>query len=208
VSPARRRQIGGWAALIVALVVPLQALVLVSTSGSELNTSSLAFLAVEIVRAVALLVAAWGLHELYRSLDPRWSMAVLKTGVIASLATATLDLGLITGLIGADWIDSGSGRILVLAINVLGALWYLGAGLLLARSNLDVRRLSTAAQFGGLGGLLGSISLYLSGMSPEIGEAEQSILRYAQLLGLFVAVYLIRIWRYATAGRLPGPGLI
>ena len=41
-----------------------------------------------------------------------------------------------------------------------------------------------------------------------IGETGTSLNDWYRILGLFVIVYLIRIWSYVVRGRLPGPGIL
>jgi hypothetical protein len=41
-----------------------------------------------------------------------------------------------------------------------------------------------------------------------IGVTGTSLNDWYRILGLFVVVYLVRIWRYVVGGRLPGPGIL
>ena len=43
--------------------------------------------------------------------------------------------------------------------------------------------------------------------SLDVPGSRRSI-RSHLLIGLFVVVYLVRVWSYVVRGRLPGPGIL
>ena len=68
-------------------------------------------------------------------------------------------------------------------------------------------RIGWPAQLGGLGLILGAILVALAVDGPG-GTTGPSLLNWFQLLGLFVVVYLVRVWSWVVRGRMPGPGIL
>jgi hypothetical protein len=54
--------------------------------------------------------------------------------------------------------------------------------------------------------VLGTVLIVIE--DPVHGMGSPSLFQYAQLLGVFGIVFLVRIWRLTALGRLPEPGLI
>jgi hypothetical protein len=208
VTADRRLRIGGWAALLVAVLAPLQMVALwLDVSAFDLLTapdpwSSQPYLALDVVRAVAVLVAAVGLDGLFRSLDPSAARTVLRLGVAGTILGLVADTTLIGGLrLGA------AESLVALPGDLLIAAWFLGGGLILLRSGGQLARIGWTAALGGAGLVLVAISVAVRfGGTP--GVTGTALIDWFMLLGLFVVIYLVRIWRYVVGGRMPGPGIV
>ena len=198
----RRLRIGGWAALLVALFVPLQFVLLFLGSRDPNPFSTTPYLVVETARIVAAFVAVVGLDGLFRSIAPGPARFVLAVGSVAGvigLASAGATFaGLPTGAIDT---------VLFLAANVLLGAWFLGSGGILMREGGGLARVGWTAELGGLGMILTAFAIAVP-FGGVVGVTGTSIVDWFHILGLFVVIYLVRIWRYVVGGKLPGPGIL
>lgn len=192
-------QIGGWAALLAAVAIPLEvAAVLVAQGSIEERLASPLFVAAESVRLFGFLVAAIGLDQWLREIHSRLGSAAMIAGVTGA------GLGLVT----AGWPSSAFDTVIVVVINGAIGSWLILAGAVVGRAGGDLRRIGWVGQLGGLGMLLTIASVLLYGGVPSQRWSGPGLFDYAQVLGVFAVVFLIRIWRFAAFGRLPHPGLI
>lgn len=196
-----RTQIGGWGALLAAVAIPLEILTLVIASGPvDERLSSLPFTAAEAIRTTGLLVAVVGLDQWLREIQPRLAFAALVAGILGA------GLGLFAdAMVVAGMSSSSFDLVIFVAANTAIGCWYILTGAVLSRADEDLRRIGWVGQLGGVGSILAT-ALLASGIQSAV--RAPSWLDYAQLLGVFAIVFLVRIWRYAALGRLPGPGLI
>jgi hypothetical protein len=199
VNRTNRTQIGGWAALVAALAIPIKFGGVIAGSGSiEERLSSTLFVGAEMLQTVALLVAVIGLDPWFREGQPRLGHLALAAGVAGpSLAIAA------DGLTMLGWLTTPIDLLIFVAVNAAIAAWFIIAGAIVAGFGGEFRRIGWVGQFGGAGTLL-TTSLLAVGFAPE-GSGLQSWYVYAQLLQVFVIVFLVRLWRFAALGRLPGP---
>jgi hypothetical protein len=70
----------------------------------------------------------------------------------------------------------------------------------------QLARVGWAAGLGGLGSILAAVAIAVPFGGP-VGTGT-SWLDWFLLAGLFVVVYLVRVWAYVVLGRLPGPGIV
>ena len=196
-----RLRIGAWAALLVAILAPLQivATFLAAHDADPLGSPSMRALGA--ARVAAMLVAAIGLDGLFRSIASSPARVVLACGVAGS-----------AGILGLDALELGglpSGALdtmLALIAAVLLAAWFIGGGAILISAGGDLARIGWPAQLGGLGIVAAGVAIAFRFGGP-VGTGTSSI-DWFFLLGLFVIVYLVRIWRYVVGGRLPSPGVL
>lgn len=197
----RRLRIGGWAALLVAIAAPIEVAVaaIAADPDSSLNFSTLTM--VEVVRFLFLLVAVIGLDPLFRSLGPDLAGPVRIIGVTAASVLIVADVASLAA------IDLGTvGTVLTLVAGILAGVWFLGSGAILLRQGGDLARIGWTAQLGGLGNILTAIAVAIALTGPNGGGLTW--LGWFRILGLFVMVYLVRVWSYVVRGRLPGPGIL
>jgi hypothetical protein len=202
VTADRRLWIGGWAALLTALMIPVEFVVLFAVAHEPDPLGAPAFVVAETLRVVGALVAIVGLDLLFRSLAPGGARIVLWIG---SGGAAVGILAGVTDLVGVDTavIDVP----VFLAANVLLGAWFIGGGSILMREGGGLARIGWTAELGGLGMILTGTAL-ATGFGGTIGQTGTSLNDWFRILGLFVVVYLVRIWRYVVGGRLPGPGIL
>ncbi len=137
-----------------------------------------------------------GVHSMLRGLQSELAGLARTIGSVAALATIGVDA---LALIGAD-LTSFELPIFV-AINALNALWYLLAGLTLARGDRALRTLGWNGQLGALGAALTTVLIAIGFQTTGVGV--QSWFIYAAVLSLFALVFLVRLWQYASLGKLP-----
>ncbi len=77
----RRLRIGGWAALLVAVLVPVQFVALFVAAPAPDPFNGVLYLAVEAVRVAATLVAVLGLDVLFRRIAPGPARLAQAAGV-------------------------------------------------------------------------------------------------------------------------------
>ena len=198
----RRLQVGGWAALLVAVFVPLQLVVVFLGAREPDPFDTTPYRLVETARICAALVAIVGLDRLFRSISPRPARFVLAAGVIGATIGIGAELATIVGIRLAA-IDTP----LFLLTNLLIAGWFIGGGGILMREGGGLARVGWTSQLGGLGGILTAVAVAVP-FAGAAGVTGHSLIDWYQILGLFVVVYLVRIWRYVVGGRLPGPGVL
>ncbi|MEO5940947.1 MAG: hypothetical protein ABIZ72_08160 [Candidatus Limnocylindrales bacterium] len=197
----RRLRIGGWAALLVAIVAPIEVAVAFLTADRPGSLDLDALSAVEIVRFGALLVAVVGLDPLFRSLAPDLARPVRFVGAVAALALIATDVvGLAVGDLGA------AGMLLNLVGSVLVGIWFIGSGAIVMSRGGAFARIGWTAELGGLGMILAGVASALRISGPTGGG--MTWIEWFEVLGLFVVVYLVRVWSYVVRGRLPGPGIL
>lgn len=196
-----RLRVGAWAALVVAILAPLQmaATFLAAHDADPLGSPSVQ--ALSVARVAAILAAVVGLDRLFSSVAASPARLVLACGIAGAL-----------GILGLDALDSAGfqsgavGTILALLATVLIGAWFMGGGAILMSAGRDLARVGWPAQLGGLGTIAAGFAI-ASGFGGPVGTGTSSI-DWFLLLSLFVIVYLVRIWRYVVGGRLPGPGIL
>ena len=198
----RRLRIGGWAALLTAVMVPIEFIVLFAVARDPEPLGSTAFVVAETLRIVAALVAIVGLDVLFRSMVGERARIVLALGI------AGAGLGIAIGVADLAGIDTaGIDLPAFLVTNLLVGLWFIGGGAILMRAGGGLARVGWTAELGGLGMILTGLALSTS-LGGSIGQTGTSLNDWFRILGLFVVVYLVRIWSYVVRGRLPGPGIL
>jgi hypothetical protein len=201
VTGDRRLRIGGWAALLVAILAPIEVAVLFASAGLADPYASPAVVTVEIARLTALLAAVFGLDRLFRSLAPGAAPTLRVAGVVAATGVIVVDAVELAGF------DTGVVGVLVtLAASALIGAWYIGGGAVLMREGGGLARIGWSAELGGLGVILSAITIAI-GLAGPVG-AGMTWTEWFTVLSLFVVVYLVRVWRYVVGGRLPGPGIL
>ena len=197
----RRLRIGAWAALFVAILAPIELIAAGLTADPRRGLNLTAASVVEIVRFVALLVAVMGLAPLFASLAPRWASLVGIVGIVAAILLIATDAVDVAG------VDLGPAvAMLSLAGSALIGAWFIGSGAIFMRQGGDLARVGWTAQLGGLGNVLTALALALGASLPNGGSP--SWIGWFRILGLFVIVYLIRVWNYVVRGKLPSAGII
>ena len=197
----RRLRIGGWAALVAAIIAPVEVVaVVLLTDGSPAVTPRMVAL-IEIARIGALLVAVIGLHGLFRSMAPSIAAPIRLLGALAAVIGIGVDLALLAT------VEPGSiADVLALAVSVLIGVWFIGGGAILMREGNGLARIGWTAELGGVGIILSALAITVRLTGP--GAAGMTWTNWFQVLGLFVVVYLVRLWRYVVGGRMPGPGIL
>jgi hypothetical protein len=210
VTADRRLQAGGWAALLVAILLPLEFVVGHLWPFVPDRTGVLALLALSTAATLATLVAVIGLDRLFRSIAADQAARVRVVGV----AGVALDLG----LSAASWFtvfSGGSGPSAVviswlgLLSSVLVGLWFVLGGAVVMAASRELARIGWSGMIGGVAIILAAVAVATRfGASTAGGADELSLRDWFQLVGLFVVLYLIRTWRYVVGGRLPAPGIL
>ena len=122
-------------------------------------------------------------------------------GAFGAAATVVGDLVVLSGSTAGSnltWLSIVS--------NVAIGTWLIVAGTILGRDDA-FRRIGWMGQLGGAGTLLFVLS-FIPLPIPSQSAAGPGLYDYARILGLFGIVFLVRVWRFAALGKLPGPGLI
>jgi hypothetical protein len=204
VTADRRLRIGGWAALLVAILAPLQLVALFLSAHDADPFAATPYLLVETLRVGAILVAVIGLDALYRSIAPGVARFALVAGGLGA------SIGLIADAVTVGGVTADSlgtlDTVLFLAANVLIGVWFFAGGGILMREGGGLVRVGWTAELGGLGVIVTALAIATDFGGP-IGSGS-SWIDWFHLLGLFVVVYLVRIWRYVVGGKLPGPGIL
>ena len=201
-TPDRRLLVGGWAALLTAVLVPVEFVVLFVVARDPDPLGTPAFVAVETLRVGTALLAMVGLDRLFRSISPGAAPVVLVVGCAGAV------IGILGGAAELLGIDTPALDIpVVLTTNILVGAWFIGGGAILMRQGGGLARIGWTAELGGLGMILTAIAIAIPFAGP-IGVTGTSLNDWYRILGLFVVVYLVRIWRYVVGGRLPGPGIL
>jgi hypothetical protein len=214
VTADRRLQVGGWAALLVAILLPLQFVVNRMALDSSDAPRIVALSALSLALNLALLGAAFGLDGLFRSIAPGQASRVLVVG----LTGAALDLGLFVGswiafvaVVAGDGSGPGPdalGWLLLLSSLLVGLWFFLGAAIVTAGGN-GLARIGWSGMVGGGAMILATVAIVLRFGGATAGAPDELSLRdWFHLIGLFVVLYLIRTWRYVVGGRLPAPGIL
>ncbi len=204
----RRLRIGGWAALLVAVVAPLRIVALwiaagaAGPDGAADPWATQPYLFVDVLRIVAVLVAIVGLDGLFRSFEPPAARTLLIVGAIGAGLGLAADVAVVAGLR-----PSILETVLALAADVLIANWFIGGGLVLIRAGRQWARIGWTACIGGIGLILAALSAAV-GFGGPVGVTGTSLIDWFLLIGLFVVIYLVRVWRFVIGGRMPGPGLV
>ncbi|HUQ78418.1 MAG TPA: hypothetical protein VM427_06070 [Patescibacteria group bacterium] len=204
----RRLRIGGWAALLVAIVAPLRIVALwtavgsTGTAGAGDPWATQPYLIVDLVRIVGVLVAIVGLDGLFGSFEPSSARMLLVVGGVGAGLGLAADVTTAAGLR-----PSVLETVLVLAGDVLIAAWFIGGGLVLVRAGRQWARVGWTACLGGIGQVLAAGSAAV-GFGGPVGVTGTSLIDWFLLIGLFVVIYLVRVWRFVVGGRMPGPGLV
>ena len=201
-TPDRRLRIGGWAALLTAVMVPVEFVVLFAVARDPEPLGATAFVVAETLRIVAALIAIVGLDSLFRSIAGDRARIILALGTVGAV------IGILVGV--ADLLGFNTAAIdlpIFLATNLLVGLWFIGGGAILMREGGGLARIGWTAELGGLGMILTGIALSTS-LGGTIGQTGTSLNDWFRILGLFVIVFLVRLWRYVVGGKLPGPGIL
>jgi len=209
VTADRRLRVGGWAALLVAILAPLQIVAIwLDVASFTVMTSpdpwsSQPFLTLDVVRLTAVLIGVVGLDRLFASHDPRMARRLLLLGVGGALVGLAVDGWTIASAARLGGVQ-GVGE---LAGDVLVAGWFLGGGLILLGAGRQLARVGWTAILGGAGQILTAISAAV-GFGGTPGITGTALIDWFLLIGLFVVIYLVRIWSFVVRGRLPGPGVV
>lgn len=198
----RRLRIGGWAALVVAVIAPIEVVLVYVVAGGRARPDSALYSFIDASRLACLLVTVLGLDALFRPIAPRGARTVLLAGTIGSVIGLATSLALLAGVQAAIAVAVG----LLLATGGL-AVWFIGGGGILMSAGGAFVRIGWPAQLGGVGLVLAAILVAFAIQGPG-GTTGPSLLNWFQLLSLFSVVYLVRIWFYVVRGRLPGPGIL
>lgn len=197
----RRLQIGGWAALLVAALAPLQVIALFLEASAPDPFATLPYLLVEVARVSVLLVAVLGLDRLYRPIAPDAARTASTVGVLGAVVGIVADLTLIVGVALEPMTT-----IALLGANVLVGGWFLLGGGILMREGGGLLRVGWTAELGGVGVIVTALAI-AAGFGGPVGTGR-SWIDWFHLLSLFVVIYLVRVWSYVVRGRLPGPGIL
>ena len=148
----------------------------------------------------ALFVAVAGLDGVFRRHDSVLAERIRVLGLVGTGVSFVLDTTVLVGLSPTP-LD-----LFTLPAWVLVGVWFLGAGLILLGAGGPLARIGWTALAGGASAILVAIGVVV----PFGGEIEtgHAIRNYFALLGLPAAVFLVRMWRDAVGGRLPGPGIL
>jgi len=201
VTADRRLRIGGWAALLAAVVTPVQLALLFLASAAVDPATSRPYVLAETVRMGALFVAVAGLDGLFRRHDPVLAGRIRILGLVGTGVSFVLDAAVLAG-IGPTPLD-----LFALPAWVLVGVWFLGAGLVMLGAGGPLARIGWTALAGGASAILAAIAVVVP-LGGQVGETGHSIRDYFVLLGLLATVFLVRIWRYVVGGKLPGPGIL
>jgi hypothetical protein len=210
VTADRRLRVGGWAALLVAILAPLQVIAIWLYAGSFPGLTSPdpwasePYLAFDVARLIAVLIAVVGLDGLFRSRDADVARRLLAVGVSGAVIGFAADGWIFLG--GAGHAEGAYGLI-DLAADLLVAAWFVGGGLILLTSGRQLARIGWTAILGGAGQVLTALCV-ATGFGGIPGISGTALIDWFLLIGLFVVVYLVRVWRYVVGGRLPGPGIV
>ena len=196
----QRVRIGGWGALVAALAAPVLIAVVLGGSGPIAARAAMpSVLWIETARLTGLLVAVIGVDPLLDSLDPRLARLARFAGIVGAL----LGLGAVLSIVASAPMDP---LLLSVPAQVALAAWFAFGGIAFSRHEGGRHTLGLSGQFGAAsllfaagGALLPSDPLSADSISPA---------EYATVLAVFSLVYLVRLWRFATFGRLPASGLI
>ncbi len=207
----QRLRIGGWAALLVAIVLPIQfvaAFVWPATSDPVVING---ILVLEVLGMVATIAAVVGLDRLFGPFDQRRARRVLVIGLVGSVLSLAVLFADVTGsvamVVGGSVPRFGPIGVLIVAARILVALWFVGGGLILLSESRDMIRIGWSAVIGGAGMILSAVaSAVRFGGTP--GVTGTALIDWFHLIGLFVIIYLVRVWRLVVGGRLPGPGVV
>jgi hypothetical protein len=209
VTADRRLQVGGWAALFVAILLPFQFIAVRIWPITSEPSVVAGLVTLSSLASLATLGAAIGLHGVVRSIAPGQASRVLAFAIVG----AGLDLGLVAGswVVAGDRPGSGSGAIvgLELVADILVGLWFFVGGAVVMAGDRDLARIGWSGMIGGAAMILATFAVATRfGGSTAGGPDELPIRDWFHLLGLFVVLYLVRIWRYVVGGRLPAPGIL
>jgi hypothetical protein len=201
VTAERRLRIGGWAALVAAILGPLIVVALFAAASSPDPFAAPAVVALEVARLSALLVAVIGLDGLFASIAAGPSRFARTAGVAGSILALGAALNDVT--IAVD-------RPLVTLIGLIGSvligLWFIAGGAILMSAGRQLARVGWAAGIGGFGTIVAALAIATSFGGPiGVGTSWQD---WFLLVSLFVVIYLVRVWSYVVRGKLPGPGIL
>ncbi len=197
----RRLRIGGWAALLAAVLTPIELALLFLAVGTADPATSQPYVLAETLRMGALVVAIAGLDGVFRQHDPRVAGWIRVVGLAGAGVSVALDATLLAG------VRSTPLDLLSLPASVLVGGWFLGAGLILLGAGRPMARVGWTALAGGASAILAAIATVVP-LGGEVGETGYSFRDYFVMLGLLAVVFLVRIWRYVVGGRLPAPGIL
>jgi hypothetical protein len=196
-------KVGGWAALFAA-VAPLFGIAALFVGAESLDDplASPQFITAEAARAIGLLIASIAFAAWLQELDRPFGLVATVAGVTGTGIALVSDA---SSLLGAQssWFD----LVVLIAANVAIALWLIFAGAAIGKAGGELGRVGWVGQLGGVGTLLATFGLVISGQVPIEG-LDRTLIGYAGFLGLFGVIFLVRLWGFASLGRLPGAGLI
>ncbi len=198
----RRLRIGGWAALATAVIAPIELVLVYVVAGDPLRHESSLYALLEVTRLICLLAAVLGLDALFRPIAPRGAQFVVIAGSIGAVVGVLASAAILTQVDAPAVVT-----VAVLLASILLAAWFIGGGAILMHAGGAFVRIGWPAQLGGVGLILAAVLVALSIQGPG-GTTGPSLLNWFQLLGLFIVVYLVRVWSIVVRGRLPGPGIL
>ena len=197
----RRLRVGGWAALLVAILAPLELGALFLVAHESDPFAAPAVVLITATRAGALLAAAIRLDGLFVSVAAGPARTARTAGITGSILL--LAYALLQTTIGPD---AGTVVVVGFAGRVLTGAWFIAGGVILMSGGRQLARVGWAAGLGGVGTIAAALAIAVPFGGP-VGVGS-SWLDWFLLLGLFVVVYLVRVWSYVVRGRLPGPGIL
>jgi hypothetical protein len=209
VTADRRLRVGGWAALLVAILAPLQIVAIwLDVSSFTVVTSpdpwsSQPFLTLDVLRLIAVLVGVLGLDRLFAAHDAGMARRLLVLGVSGAVLGLAVDVWIVASAARIGGLQ-GIGE---LVGDLLIAGWFVGGGLILLGAGRQLARVGWTAILGGAGQILTALSAAV-GFGGTPGITGTALIDWFLLIGLFVVIYLVRIWSFVVRGRLPGPGVV
>jgi hypothetical protein len=212
VTADRRLQAGGWAALLVAILLPLEfvaARLWPATSDDAVIGTQLALSTALLLCTLAAVV---GLDGWFRALAPGQATRVLLVGVIGVALALGLSAGPVLAIAGFTGLTASTLPtfvwLLALSSLLIGLWFFLGGAIVMAGGG-GLVRIGWSGMIGGAAMILAAFAVATRfGSSTAGGPDELSLRDWFHLIGLFVVLYLIRTWRYVVGGRLPAPGIL
>jgi hypothetical protein len=193
-------KIGGWAALISIVAIPLEiAALLVAPGPVDAPLASPPVVAAEALRAIGILVAAIALSGWLRELSPRFGPIATVIGVVGSGIGLAADAAQMLNLPSSAF----DALVFLVANGGIGC-WFILAGWIIERNGDRLRRVGSVGQLGGAGVLLATA--VVGGLPVHAGGGPW--LQYSQILSPFGILFLVRLWQAVTFDRLPAPGRI
>ena len=209
----RRLQVGGWAALLIAVLLPLEFVAVRILPVGLDGAVNVGVLTLSSTRLLATLVAVIGLDGWLRSIAPGSATRVLAVGVAGSALGIVLEVWTWFVLTVPGFAGAGFGNVLATwsaaLAGILIGLWFFLGGAIVLNGGHGLARVGWPGMIGGGAMILAAVTVAMRfGTATGRGPDELSLRDWFHLIGLFVVLYLIRTWRYVVGGRLPAPGIL